>query len=206
MISTCFAYSSRRWELAREAAAGQRARNASSQISELPRRHQECLQPSAVGPFPVRRVRSARGTRHCWRAAGCAHTTDLGTHTRPPHLAPPACAHTTTDLAPTGLLPVASPLPSDPPTSMPPWLGPFLGYGRLWTVPLLASPPGLIVALTASSGVVAAVRQGPLPRLLSRHRRHARRARRRQQRQCGRLYGGRAVSPHAGPWTRTRAC
>ncbi|KAL1496597.1 hypothetical protein AB1Y20_014202 [Prymnesium parvum] len=50
MISTCFAYSSRRWELATQYAAGWRARNAS--LDTLPRRHRECLQPTAVGPFP----------------------------------------------------------------------------------------------------------------------------------------------------------
>ena len=45
MISTCFAYSSRRWELAQLA-----ARNAT--VSSLSRSKQECLRPQAVGPFP----------------------------------------------------------------------------------------------------------------------------------------------------------
>ena len=46
MISTCFAYSSRRWEVARRV-----ARNASS-VAALPRSKQECLLPHVVGPFP----------------------------------------------------------------------------------------------------------------------------------------------------------
>ena len=46
MISTCFAYSSRRWELAQES-----ARNVST-IAMLSRSKQECLRPQAVGPFP----------------------------------------------------------------------------------------------------------------------------------------------------------
>ena len=45
MISTCFAYSSRRWEVARTA-----ARNAS--LDSLPRSKRECLLPHTVGPFP----------------------------------------------------------------------------------------------------------------------------------------------------------
>ena len=45
MISTCYAYSSRRWELAQLA-----ARNRS--FSELSRREKECVHARAVGPFP----------------------------------------------------------------------------------------------------------------------------------------------------------
>ena len=45
MISTCFAYSSRRWEVAQRA-----LRNTT--VSLLPRSKQECLWPHIVGPFP----------------------------------------------------------------------------------------------------------------------------------------------------------
>ena len=45
MISTCYAYSSRRWELATRA-----ARNAS--FGDLSRREKECVHARAVGPFP----------------------------------------------------------------------------------------------------------------------------------------------------------
>ncbi len=46
MISSCFAYSSRRWELASRAAA-----NATS-LDRLPRMKRECVWPHLVGPFP----------------------------------------------------------------------------------------------------------------------------------------------------------
>lgn len=45
MISTCFAYSSRRWELARNAAIN-------TSVASLSRSKQECLRPHTVGPFP----------------------------------------------------------------------------------------------------------------------------------------------------------
>lgn len=45
MISTCFAYSSRRWELARQASS-----NVS--FASLSRREKECVHAHAVGPFP----------------------------------------------------------------------------------------------------------------------------------------------------------
>ena len=46
MISSCFAYSSRRWELATRAAA-----NATS-LDALPRMKRECAWPRLIGPFP----------------------------------------------------------------------------------------------------------------------------------------------------------
>ena len=45
MISTCFAYSSRRWEMAQQAAVN-------TSIASLARSKQECLMPQTVGPFP----------------------------------------------------------------------------------------------------------------------------------------------------------
>ena len=45
MISTCYAYSSRRWELAQIS-----SRNRS--LDSLSRREKECMHARAVGPFP----------------------------------------------------------------------------------------------------------------------------------------------------------
>ena len=47
MISACFAYSSRRWEVARRELA-----LAGGVAAALPRKYRECVQPRNVGPFP----------------------------------------------------------------------------------------------------------------------------------------------------------
>ena len=47
MISACFAYSSRRWEVARRTLA-----QAGGDVAALPRKHRECVNEGNVGPFP----------------------------------------------------------------------------------------------------------------------------------------------------------
>lgn len=47
MVSACFAYSSRRWEVATRMLA-----KAGGDVAALPRKHRECAQSSLVGPFP----------------------------------------------------------------------------------------------------------------------------------------------------------
>ena len=49
MLSTCYAYSSRRWELARRTVS---IFGGNLSLHNILRRHAECLQPQAVGPFP----------------------------------------------------------------------------------------------------------------------------------------------------------